>query len=227
MQKKTQKSHVMNLDNQESYPDSSDEQRHTRKAIELLERQKILQMLDKQGIRKQHQQPKRIYLRWFAAAASVALVTGVLWLFQPTYNRNDLAVAIESVAQNYNPVSRGSNTPQSYLQNGHAAYAASDWQAALSNYKLAVNADSSETAVFYCGVVSFLLKDYPTAINYFNTLTQQNNTFALDAQWLKALALLQSQQNDAALEILTSLSQSENQLMAQQAKKIMSQFAKE
>lgn len=171
---------------------------------------KIKESLDQARNRYVSRESKRKRMIWVyrAAAVFVILISAAIFylmvidkpavsnekLFASYYNTYSLSVEYRS------DISNLSEAFQAAMDN----YETGNFETALTLFEQIIHTDKTETsALFFAGICSMELKDYDTAIEYFNKLIAANNLlFIQQANWYLALSYIQTDQIAEAAGVL-------------------------
>ncbi|MFT4017534.1 MAG: tetratricopeptide repeat protein [Agriterribacter sp.] len=140
-----------------------------------------------------------------AAAAGLVLILAAYFAFFQSSN-NPVQLADKYVKEELTHLSLTMDGVQDSLQMGMAAYNDKDYQKALQIFDgLYKNHPEDNYVLKYKGLAYLLTKNYDKALSSFDELAAKKHLFSNDGLFLKALTLLQRNQDgdkDAAKQIL-------------------------
>ncbi len=140
----------------------------------------------------------------YAVAACTVLLLGSIYFLNTKPNANNLAA--KYIKSNYSQLSQTMDASKDSLQLGIAAYNKKDYTNALTYFNGVANADSTNSdPKKYAGLCYLKLKNYDKAIEQFDELAKMKYLFSNQGLFLKAITLLQKNNepdNEAAKNIL-------------------------
>lgn len=191
------------------FPSNSRESGHLSKAFRELENEKLDRMLAAHHIDRHAPKLAVVsYKKWiWAAAASIVLLISVaIFMNQPSISPLDFANAQTGIAANdYNPALR-SMRDTGILQSALRAFSSKDWELADRQFSTALvvtppgQTGTLEYIYFYKGLTMMQLGQHAQAAGIFEKAIQFGaGNYEKDARWLRALALIQSGNQQAAI----------------------------
>ena len=143
------------------------------------------------------------YFKWIAAATTITFILIALnqyiqkpkpeTLFQEFYTGYPNIIA---------PTERSKNNIDSLTQSAFAAYDREAFKEALEGFKILEEQQKTAYTSLYIGICYLELKNSIAAIEILQKAISLNNTYSLTAKWYLALAYLQNDQPESAIEIL-------------------------
>jgi len=143
------------------------------------------------------------YFKWIAAATTITFILIALnqyiqkpkpeTLFQEFYTGYPNIIA---------PTERSKNNIDSLTQSAFTAYDREAFKEALEGFKILEEQQKTAYTSLYIGICYLELKNSIAAIEILQKAISLNNTYSLTAKWYLALAYLQNDQPESAIEIL-------------------------
>ena len=134
--------------------------------------------------------------RYIAAASIVIAIIFFTWLINGR-NINTQELTETYISKNLQTLGITMGTNQDSLQNGLNLFNNGKYTAALMQFELIINRDSTDdTVIKYAGIAALQLKQYNTAIFYFTKLEKIVNLYSNPGKFYKALTLLNRNNND-------------------------------
>lgn len=134
--------------------------------------------------------------RYIAAASIVIAMIFFTWLINGR-NINTQELTETYISKNLQTLGVTMGTKQDSLQNGLNLFNNGKYTAALMQFELIINRDSTDdTVIKYAGIAALQLKKYNTAILYFTKLEKIVNLYSNPGKFYKALTLLNRNNND-------------------------------
>lgn len=213
------------------FPSNSRESGHLSKAFRDLETEKLDRMLAAHHIVRHAPKPAVVSFKkwiWAAAASIVLLITVAIFMNQPTISPRDFAAAQTGIAANdYDPALR-SMPDTGVLQSALRAFSSKDWEQADRHFNTALELTPPEQTgtleyiYFYKGLTMMQLNNHAQAAGMLEKSIQYGTeNYEKDARWLRALALVQSENQQAAISELEIMAADTTWNKANDARKLL------
>ncbi|PJE46331.1 MAG: hypothetical protein CUR34_10160 [Sediminibacterium sp.] len=171
--------------------------------IHINERARIKATIKKFETANNKQTFQQKYFKWIAAATTITFI--LIALNQYTQNPKPETLFQEFYTGYPNiiaPSERSKNNIDSLTQSAFAAYDREAFKEALEGFKILEEQQKTAYTSLYIGICYLELKNSVAAIEILQKAISLNNTYSLTAKWYLALAYLQNDQPESAIEIL-------------------------
>jgi|JI6StandDraft_1071083.scaffolds.fasta_scaffold08276_4 hypothetical protein len=146
---------------------------------------------------------QRKYFTWIAAAITITFT--LIAVYQYTQNPKPSVLFQEFYTEYPNiisPSERSKNDKDSLIQIAFAAYDRQEFKEAIKHLIILQEQQKTNYSSLYIGICNIELKNSVAAIETLQKAVELNNIYSLTAKWYLALAYLQNNQPDLALEIV-------------------------
>lgn len=177
--------------------------KNLKNSIHIAERARIKTVVKQFETTTKKQPVQRKYFTWIAAAITISLM--LIAVYQYTQNPKPATLFQEFYSGYPNmiaPTERSNNNIDSLTQSTFAAYDREAFKEALEGFKILEEQQKTIYTSLYIGICYLELKNSVAAIEILQKAISLNNTYSLTAKWYLALAYLQNNQPDLALEIV-------------------------
>ncbi|MBK7886812.1 MAG: hypothetical protein IPJ86_05745 [Bacteroidetes bacterium] len=216
------------------FPDDKREEQHLYKAFELIETERVIDLLRKNGIHRegkviQHDFRKQ-HVKWWMAAAILLIAVSSYFIYINIGLPDTQRLAdnsLSTVVSDYNFTVRNTDLSQQLVEI-QKAINNGQWDAA----ELQLDDAFATTAVndtmalmniyFYKGIVEMQQQNYNDAIvNFTEVVNYPTGSLQRDATWLRGLAYIKNNNFEAAREDLNRIAQIKGWIKAKEARKIL------
>ena len=216
------------------FPDDKREEQHLYKAFELIETEKVIDLLRKNGIHRegkviQHDFRKQ-HVKWWMAAAILLIAVSSYFIYINLSLPDTQRLAdnsLSTVVSDYNFTVRNTDLSQQLVEI-QKAINNGQWEAAelKLDAAFATTAASDTIAImniyFYKGIVEMQQQTYNDAIlNFTEVVNYEAGSLQRDAIWLRGLAYIKNNNLEAAREDLNRIAQIKGWIKAEEARKIL------
>jgi tetratricopeptide (TPR) repeat protein len=191
------------LENDASFAEELAFRKNLQNSIHIHERARIKASIKQFETTIKKQPILRKYFTWTAAAITITFM--LIAVYQYTQNPKPETLFQEYYSGYPNiiaPTERSSNNSDSLTQTAFAAYDQQAFKEALEGFKILEAQQKTDYTSLYMGICYLELKNSVAAIKILEKAVALNNTYSLTAKWYLALAYLQNDQPQLALEIL-------------------------
>ncbi len=216
------------------FPDDKREEQHLYKAFELIETERVIDLLRKNGIHRegkviQHDFRKQ-HVKWWMAAAILLIAVSSYFIYINIGLPDTQRLAdnsLSTVVSDYNFTVRNTDLSQQLVEI-QKAINNGQWDAAELQLDdaLATIAVTDTIALmniyFYKGIVEMQQQNYNDAIvNFTEVVNYRTGSLQRDATWLRGLAYIKNNNFEAAREDLNRIAQIKGWIKAKEARKIL------
>lgn len=191
------------LQNDASFAEELAFRKNVKQSIHINERARIKATLKQFESNTTKQPFRRKYFAWIAAATTITFILIALnqytqkpkpsALFQQFYTGYPNIIA---------PTERSNSEIDSLTKAAFIAYDQQEFNEAIKRFKILQVQQNKDYVLFYIGICYLELKNSKAAIEVFKQAIERNNNYSLTAQWYLALAYLQNNEPNLALEII-------------------------
>lgn len=195
-----------------------------KQSIHINERARIKAVVKQFEVSTKKQPSQKQNFTWIAAAITISFI--LITVYQYTQSPKPATLFQEYYKGYPNmiaPTERSSNSMDSLIQMSFAAYDRGAYKEAIEYFTTLENQQKTAYTSLYIGICHLELKNSVAAIDVFKRAIALNNAYSLTAKWYLALAYLQNNQPELALEILKQYAVLEEPFK-QEAKKLYDQL---